>query len=228
MGFKKIISKGGVEFIAVFLGIALSLWVDDWREEKEIMARLQDDYKKIHSEVKNDIINLDIIIKSNQKHINTEKYLLSVINKEKQFEFYRVIRSIDSLDSPTFFGNKSAYSSSLTSGRINISKKPHIISEISLLYEHFYKRLTLNGDILDQRISDFNRLYSINFFKPIYNQTGVDTTKLKNYFFSDEFHNGLLIFHDFRSTNYISRLKQTMDQIKKVDNLLDTFLINKQ
>ena len=226
MDLRKIVSKGGVEFVAVFLGIALSLWVDDWREEKEIIARLQDDYKKIHSEIKKDIVNLDNIIRFNQKHIKTEKYLLSVINKEKEFNFNKIIRSIDSLDSPTFFGNQSAYSSSLTSGRINISKKPIIISEISLLYEHFYKRLTLNGDILDERISDFNRIYSINFFKPIYKQTGVDSVKLKNYFFSDEFHNGLLIFHDFRSTNYISRLNQTMNQIKKVDSLLDNLLIN--
>lgn len=227
MTLRKIISKGGVEFVAVFLGIALSLWVDDWREEKEIMARLQDDYNKIHSEIKNDVINLDGIIKSNQKHIKTEKNLLSIINKEKEFDFNKVIRSIDSLDSPTFFGNKSAYSSSLTSGRINISKEPNIVSEISLLYEHFYKRLTLNGDILDQRIADFNKLYAIKFFKPIYNQTEVDTIKLKKYFFSDEFHNGLLIFHDFRNTNYMSRLNQTMNQIKKVDNLLDDLLLNK-
>ena len=225
MSIRKLISKGGVEFVAVFLGIALSLWVDDWREEKEIITRLQDDYKKIHSEIKKDIINLDNIISLNKKHINTEKYLLSVINKEKEFDFNKVIRSIDSLDSPTFFGNQSAYNSSLTSGRINISKKPIIVSEIALLYEHFYKRLTLNGDILDKRISDFNRLYSINFFKPIYNQSDVDTLKLKKYFFSDKFHNGLLIFHDFRSTNYISRLNQTMNQIKKVDLLLDNLLI---
>ena len=225
MSIRKLISKGGVEFVAVFLGIALSLWVDDWREEKEIITRLQDDYKKIHSEIKKDIINLDNIISLNKKHINTEKYLLSVINKEKEFDFNKVIRSIDSLDSPTFFGNQSAYNSSLTSGRINISKKPTIVSEIALLYEHFYKRLTLNGDILDKRISDFNKLYSINFFKPIYKQTGVDTLKLKKYFFSDKFHNGLLIFHDFRSTNYISRLNQTMSQIKKVDLLLDNLLI---
>ena len=226
MSIRKLISKGGVEFVAVFLGIALSLWVDDWREEKEIITRLQDDYKKIHSEIKKDIINLNNIISLNKKHINTEKYLLSVINKDKEFDFNKVIRSIDSLDSPTFFGNQSAYNSSLTSGRINISKKPIIVSEIALLYEHFYKRLTLNGDILDKRISDFNKLYSINFFKPIYNQSDVDTLKLKKYFFSDKFHNGLLIFHDFRSTNYISRLNQTMNQIKKVDLLLDDLLIN--
>ena len=86
MPIRNLISKGGVEFVAVFLGIALSLWVDDWREEKEIITRLQDDYNKIHSEIKKDIINLNTIIKLNKKHINTEKYLLSVINKEKEYK----------------------------------------------------------------------------------------------------------------------------------------------
>ena len=38
MSFRKLISKGGVEFVAVFLGIALSLWVEDLREEKEIKS----------------------------------------------------------------------------------------------------------------------------------------------------------------------------------------------
>jgi len=33
---KNILTRGGVEFIVVFLGIALSLWVDDYREEKEL------------------------------------------------------------------------------------------------------------------------------------------------------------------------------------------------
>ena len=32
---KNILAKGGIEFLAVFLGIALSLWVDDFREELE-------------------------------------------------------------------------------------------------------------------------------------------------------------------------------------------------
>ena len=33
---KNILARGGIEFLAVFLGIALSLWVDDYRESKEI------------------------------------------------------------------------------------------------------------------------------------------------------------------------------------------------
>ena len=43
---KKVLTRGGIEFIAVFLGIALSLWVDDFREERELNDRLKDDLKK--------------------------------------------------------------------------------------------------------------------------------------------------------------------------------------
>ena len=33
---KNILARGGIEFLAVFLGIALSLYVDEWREENQI------------------------------------------------------------------------------------------------------------------------------------------------------------------------------------------------
>ena len=32
---KNILARGGVEFLAVFLGIALSLWVDEYQKPKE-------------------------------------------------------------------------------------------------------------------------------------------------------------------------------------------------
>ena len=38
---KNVLARGGIEFIAVFLGIALSLWVDEYRENNEIQ-RLND------------------------------------------------------------------------------------------------------------------------------------------------------------------------------------------
>ena len=38
---KTILTRGGIEFLAVFLGIALSLWVDDYREERELKERLK-------------------------------------------------------------------------------------------------------------------------------------------------------------------------------------------
>ena len=43
---KNILARGGVEFVAVFLGITFSLWIDDYRESKELRAKLSDDYQK--------------------------------------------------------------------------------------------------------------------------------------------------------------------------------------
>ena len=40
---KNILTRGGIEFLAVFLGIALSLYVDEWREENQIRERLMAD-----------------------------------------------------------------------------------------------------------------------------------------------------------------------------------------
>ena len=51
---KNILARGGVEFVAVFLGIALSLWVDEYQKSKEakklnkqILTRLHDNLEAI-------------------------------------------------------------------------------------------------------------------------------------------------------------------------------------
>ncbi len=48
----ELIKRGGIEFLAVFLGIALSLWVDQYKKSKEdeslnnqILSRLYDNLK---------------------------------------------------------------------------------------------------------------------------------------------------------------------------------------
>ena len=226
LSMKNLLARGGIEFLAVFIGIVLSLWVDDWRGDRELRHRLEEDYKKIHIEVKADIVNIDSIISSNQNHIENEEYLLSVINKKEKFHFDKVVNSIATITSPTFFGNNAAYSSSVASGRFNTASHNQLSNQISNLYEHYYKRLILNGDLLDQRAVDFNRDYSIKFYRPIYNQNNIDTVSLKTYFYSKNFHNGLLRNHHFRKVNYMKRLFQTREQMVKVDNHLNNHFYN--
>ena len=62
----KVFKRGSIEFLAVFLGIALSLWVDDYREERELNNRLNDDFKKIYFEVQSNIRNIENIIRKNK------------------------------------------------------------------------------------------------------------------------------------------------------------------
>ena len=110
---KKVLTRGGIEFIAVFLGIALSLWVDDFREERELNDRLKDDLRKIYWEVQSNIQNIENIIRKNKTYSKHEEDLLMILNGDAEYDFGRVVNIIDSIRWPTFFGETTAYSASV-------------------------------------------------------------------------------------------------------------------
>jgi len=221
-----IVTRGGVEFLAVFLGLFLSLWFDDYQEDKEVNKRLKEDYRKIHVEINEDLIHIDTLIAINTQIVRQEEYLLSVLDGYTIFDFDTIVFLVSNLVAPTFFGNQSAYSASVASGRFNMSKDDDLVQPISKLYEHYYKRLVLNGDLIDQRSEAFDREHALQFFKPIYKSTTVDTLSIKEYFFGDNFHNGLLLYHDFRKKYYLERLRNTRDKLVEVDSVLMEYNLN--
>ncbi len=221
-----IATRGGVEFLAVFLGLFLSLWFDDYQEDKEVNKRLKEDYRKIHVEINEDLIHIDTLIAINTQIVRQEEYLLSVLDGYTIFDFDTIVFLVSNLVAPTFFGNQSAYSASVASGRFNMSKDDDLVQPISKLYEHYYKRLVLNGDLIDQRSEAFDREHALQFFKPIYKSTTVDTLSIKEYFFGDNFHNGLLLYHDFRKKYYLERLRNTRDKLVEVDSVLMEYNLN--
>ena len=218
---KNILARGGVEFVAVFLGIALSLWVDDYRESKELRERLSDDYQKIYKEVLSNIENIDNIIKLNNEIVESEKKLIEILNQEKKYNFKEMIGLINKIDSKTFFGESTAYKASVSSGRFNTSGDYKVVRNISRLYEHFFVRLDLNGNMLDKIVINFSDDFSSNFNKARFNQTNIDTLQLKNYFFSNDFHNALLNVYDMQNNYYLKRLSETRNQLIVIKDLLN-------
>ena len=218
---KKVLTRGGIEFIAVFLGIALSLWVDDFREERELNDRLKDDLRKIYLEVQSNIQNIENIIRKNKTYSKHEEDLLMIINGDAEYDFGRVVNIIDSIRWPTFFGETTAYSASVSSGRFNTSEEDSLVRNISLLYEHYFIRLNLNGEILDKKAFEFSSEHSMHFNKARFNQQKVDTLGLNKYFFSNDFHNGLLGAYEIRKDYYMKRLDDTKNQLHKVKLIYD-------
>ena len=88
---KNILARGGIEFLAVFLGIALSLWVDDYRQEKELNNRIIDDYKNIYSEVKSNIKIIEKVISENNDIILSEGNILGILNRKVPYKQDNVI-----------------------------------------------------------------------------------------------------------------------------------------
>ena len=223
---KTILTRGGIEFLAVFLGIALSLWVDDFREERELRERLNDDIIKIYIEVQANTENIESIINLNEKNLLNEEKLLKILNKEIVYNFDEVVELISDIRWPTFFGETTAYRSSVSSGRFNTSKNDSLVRQISRLYEHFFVRLKLNGDILDKQAFVFTGNHSKKFNKAKFKQSGVDTLSLTKYFFSDDFHNGLLGTYEIRKNYYMNRLKDTKSQLNKVESTYHKYYFN--
>ena len=52
---KNTLARGGIEFIAVFLGIALSFYVEEWQNTNEQKNLLDKDCKNILLDVNEDI-----------------------------------------------------------------------------------------------------------------------------------------------------------------------------
>ena len=83
---KNLLARGGIEFLAVLLGISLSLWVEDWRQNKEIQSRLDLDYLNIKQEIIEDIDNIDNIINRVEDQILALNTLVEYYEKKIIFD----------------------------------------------------------------------------------------------------------------------------------------------
>ena len=84
---KTILTRGGIEFLAVLLGISGSLWIDNYSKEKEIYTALNQDLSNIKLDIQQDLeeINkidslitiglakIDLFLKITNKEINVEE-----------------------------------------------------------------------------------------------------------------------------------------------------------
>ena len=76
LGMKKILTRGGVELIAVVLGITLSLWVDDKRELSIIKKNNVKTLKSIKNEVRLRIDYIERKINQYQRDVEVGEYVI--------------------------------------------------------------------------------------------------------------------------------------------------------
>ena len=220
---KNTLARGGVEFLAVLFGITISLWVEDWRQDRDIQDKILEDYINIRDEIEIDIKNIDRIIASVDKQSELLKTLIKYSNKELNFEEEKILTSLQEVTAPTFFGSLTAYKASVSSGRLNFSTEQNISNEISLLYEHFYKRLDTNSEIYDQRLQILKRDYFIDFYSLIHGKN-VFNENTRSIFLSDKMENAMYWILDYVENFYTNRLSDTRIQMINTKNSIDKHL----
>ena len=213
---KNILARGGIEFLAVFLGIALSLYVDEWREENQIRERLMADYHSIQKDLDIDIPYLEQIIVGQTRGYQNGIGMIQMLDNEESFNYDKFVKSnLFVTSGNTFFGTKASYQASISSGRLTYFGIDSLSNEVGKVYEHHYNRLDLNGLLLDE----------LNFFKlpdinsgPRYLSEKVKQQNLDK-IFSPEYYPQLKDFLTLQNS-YINKCKWALEQMKKVNALL--------
>ena len=161
---KNIFARGGVEFLAVLLGISLSLWVDENSTKKEIQQALQKDLINIRADLKKDINEIQRIDSLKTKGLDQIRIYLDIINDKRQISDINtklLLKNYGNI-SYTFFPMGSSYLVALNSGRLNYIEDLELIVVLSKYYQNSYERIKTNNYMFDEFLNkNFFRYRSI-------------------------------------------------------------------
>ena len=161
---KNIFARGGIEFLAVLLGISLSLWVDENSTKKEIHQALQKDLINIRADLKKDINEIQRIDSLKTKGLDQIRIYLDIINDKRQISDINtklLLKNYGNI-SYTFFPMGSSYLVALNSGRLNYIEDLELIVVLSKYYQNSYERIKTNNYMFDEFLNkNFFRYRSI-------------------------------------------------------------------
>ena len=213
-----ILARGGIEFLAVLLGITISLWVDENSKKKDIQLSLKNDLINIRADLENDLAEIDRIdsLKSlgikqidNYNHIINGTKTLSEVDSIALFTGYGNVTL-------SFFPMGSSYLVSLNSGRINYIENLNLITALSKYYQNSYERIKADNYLFDEFVNK-------HFFSFVATMTNKKTVKAKyNVIRSGEFSN---YFNEVKQRAITYQNYVLLDVRSSAENLL-TEIIN--
>ena len=168
---KNVLARGGIEFIAVFLGIALSLWVDEYRENNEIQRLNNSILHRLYDNLESDSTNFTWVInahKASLKSCNSiNKWIDSGQNIHDSVNIHISRVAINTFT----WANKEEYSSLKTSGRLDLIKNEELVKTLHEYYSQieFAQKVEddLNSDWIQNEFIPFIAEYSNYFGNPI-------------------------------------------------------------
>ena len=76
---KNILARGGIEFLAVLLGISGSLWIDDWSTIRSDVSEEYSAYVRLSKAMEHDIVNIEKELEKNNKMVDVINHLITNI-----------------------------------------------------------------------------------------------------------------------------------------------------
>ena len=213
----RMLTRGGVEFLAVFLGIGLSFNVEEWREDAQIKNRLKSDYLNIKKDLEKDLPYLIRITDEQSVAKENMQKMILMLHPDSTFNYDEFMRlNTAAVGNNTFFGTQSSYDASVASGRLTYFGNDELSNEIGKIYSHHYYRIHYNGELLDNTYSrPLPRLVTgPNINTANIKKENIKLIKSHNYLAE------LQLIEEFQGI-YVLRCQWRIDQIKKVIQMLN-------
>ena len=226
---KNILARGGIEFLAVLLGLSGSLWIDGVSKNNAQRKEFFQDLIAINNELIDDLSVVSEKIEYNEKKLKEIREFLTIFEKSKIGEealdtiaFFK-----EPLGNRSFFGKKSAYLSSKSAGNFNRTSNLNIVHTLTRLYDQTYVRMDANNKYMDDitlRDDQWTWYLSNSTRNFIYN---ID--EVLNKINSSEFYNWV-IKNEFMFNYFIDLMKETKKEMietqKQLSNELETKIKN--
>ena len=226
---KNILARGGIEFLAVLLGLSGSLWIDGVSKNNAQRKEFFQDLIAINNELIDDLSVVSEKIEYNEKKLKEIREFLAIFEKSKIGEealdtiaFFK-----EPLGNRSFFGKKSAYLSSKSAGNFNRTSNLNIVHTLTRLYDQTYVRMDANNKYMDDitlRDDQWTWYLSNSTRNFIYN---ID--EVLNKINSSEFYNWV-IKNEFMFNYFNDLMKKTKKEMietqKQLSNELETTIKN--
>ena len=209
---KNILARGGIEFIAVLLGLSGSLWIDGVSKNNAQREEFYQDLIAINNELIDDLSVVSEKIKYNENKLKEIREFLTIFEKSKigKEALDTVAIFKEPLGNRSFFGKKSAYLSSKSAGNLNRTSNLNIVHALTRLYDQTYVRMDANNKYMDDitlRDDHWTWYLSNSTRNFIYN---ID--EVLNAINSSEFYNWV-IKNEFMFNYFISLMKETKKEM---------------
>ena len=223
---KNTLLKYGFEFIVVFLGLLLSLAIDNYSKKAEKLKKKNTLLIELEESITNDVIQLGIVNKSLDQAIESVKFLLEDGRKSDSLIAFHV-SNISAKTAISFFPQKGIYSQLINSNSFELIDNTKLRSRIIDLYEHLEDRKDAADLKNDFFVESFDKsiLNKINYRIQIVEvDNSVDlNTKIINY----EVDQDILIDKVFIGyiTNAEKRIYYYKELLKKYKNVMSEILL---
>lgn len=130
----ELLKRGGIEFLAVFLGIALSLWVDQYQKAKEAISFNNKILNRLYDNLEAD--SVDAVWNANAHRVamvGSEKVIKWCSDNQPQMDSIDIY--ISSMAIRTIFvNNKEEYNALKSSGRMDLINSEELIKSLHDYY----------------------------------------------------------------------------------------------